>query len=86
MARTKLDVNCGCGYTAHSLEAAESHSDRTSHKMTILGTVTPIVSTPAIPAIPVGFTAPRKKAKPEADTLRDPLARIGKLRKSFNGG
>ncbi len=44
MARTSSSYNCGCGYHTTSLEAAEGHSDKTGHNMTVLGTVRPLAT------------------------------------------
>ena len=36
---TYFNINCGCGFTTHSVEAAEEHSHRTGHTLQILGTI-----------------------------------------------
>ncbi len=46
MARTSNSYNCGCGYHTTSLEAAEGHSDKTGHTITVLGTIRPSVIIP----------------------------------------
>ena len=41
-ARTQLNISCGCGFKTHDLAEAKAHTQKTSHSITILGTITPV--------------------------------------------
>ncbi len=70
MAKVATDTSCGCGYRTRSLEEASKHSDRSGHKMSILGSVAPDDEI-------LG-------AKPVTSSF-DP-SRIDEIRKKLNGG
>jgi len=39
MASVKLNISCGCGFKATTLEEAIKHCEKTGHCLTILGAV-----------------------------------------------
>ena len=74
MADVSIHANCGCGYKAKRLEEAEKHSDRTGHRMTILGDVTPTV------------TIEKAEQPVRLAVNTDTMSKLNALRKSINGG
>lgn len=89
MASIDLNISCGCGYRANSLEAAVGHSDTTHHTIQILGVIKPTVSKAAIEAASkaanstVSKASPVRPQRPE-EPVDDSVSAIRALRTKFS--